>query len=180
MSQLLLKAVNFAAEKHRNQRRKDQIQTPYINHPIQVATYISIIGGINDQEVLAAAVLHDTLEDTDTQPEILEEMFGLRVRQLVEAVTDDKTLNKAERKRMQVEHAATLSDGAILIKLGDKISNVRDIVYNPPHGWLKNRKLEYFDWAEAVINNCRKINDPLENYFLETVTHCREKMSNDD
>ena len=168
-NQLILKAARFAAHKHRNQRRKDEERTPYINHPISVAKIISEIGNVEDPEVLSAALLHDTLEDTKTTPEELIDNFGERVCSLVQEVTDDITLPKLERKQRQIDHAKEISEGAALIKLGDKISNVTDITNTPPTNWDSNRRLEYFDWAEKVINNCPKVNESLENHFAEVV-----------
>ena len=98
----LLKAVHFAADKHRSQRRKDVEASPYINHPIEVAELLARVGGATDLVLLQAAVLHDTIEDTKTSPEELEAVFGLEVRRVVEEVTDDKRLPKAERKRLQL------------------------------------------------------------------------------
>ena len=175
-NQLILKAARFAAHKHRNQRRKDEERTPYINHPISVAKIISEIGNVEDPEVLAAALLHDTLEDTKTTPEELIDNFGERVCGLVQEVTDDKTLPKLERKQRQIDHAKEISEGAALIKLGDKISNVTDITNTPPADWDSHRRLEYFEWAEKVINNCPKVNEKLENYFNDIIQKGREKL----
>ena len=175
-SQLILKAAHFAAQKHRDQRRKDEEVSPYINHPISVAKIISEIGNIEDPEVLAAALLHDTLEDTETTVEELIDNFGERVCSLVEEVTDDKTLPKFERKQRQIDHAKELTDGAALIKLGDKISNVTDITNTPPTNWDSERRLEYFEWAEEVINNCPKVNTSLEKYFKASIQKGREKL----
>ena len=175
-NQLILKAARFAAHKHRNQRRKDEEKTPYINHPISVAKIISEIGNVEDPEVLAAALLHDTLEDTETTVEELIENFGVRVCSLVQEVTDDKTQPKLERKQRQIDHAKEISEGAALIKLGDKISNVMDITNTPPTNWDSNRRLEYFDWAEKVINNCPQVNEKLENYFKDSIQKGREKL----
>lgn len=175
-SKIILKAAHFASQKHRDQRRKDKEASPYINHPLNVAILISDIGKIQDPEILAAALLHDTIEDTDTKPEELEKFFGLRVRNLVEAVTDDKSLPKEERKKRQIEHAAELSADATLIKLGDKISNVLDVTKNPPSNWNIERRKQYFDWAECVINNCPKVNSYLEEYFRKVIKEGREKV----
>ena len=175
-NQLILKAARFAAYKHRNQRRKDEERTPYINHPISVANIISEIGNVEDPEVLAAALLHDTIEDTDTKPEELIDNFGERVCNLVQEVTDDKTLPKLERKQRQIDHAKEISEGAALIKLGDKISNVTDITDTPPTDWDSNRRLDYFEWAEKVINNCSKVNNSLEKYFKDSIQKGREKL----
>src|SRR5215204_3255095 len=118
---LLLKALKFSAEKHRNQRRKDREASPYINHPIDVVELLMRVGGVTDNDVLVAAILHDTVEDTATLPEEVEEHFGGRVRSLVLEVTDDKRLAKEERKRRQVSEAPHKSMGAKQIKLADKI-----------------------------------------------------------
>jgi len=175
-NQLILKAARFAAHKHRNQRRKDEEKTPYINHPISVAKIISEIGNVEDPEVLAAALLHDTIEDTETEPEELIDNFGERVCRLVQEVTDDKTLPKLERKQRQIDHAKEISGDAAIIKLGDKIANVTDITNTPPTDWDSNRRLEYFDWAEKVINNCPKVNTSLEKYFKDSIQKGREKL----
>lgn len=173
---LILKAAYFSAQKHRGQRRKDEDASPYINHPLQVAILLSDLGKVDDSDILAAALLHDTIEDTGTLPEELEQLFGHRIRKLVEEVTDDKSLPKEERKIRQIEHAKELSVGATLIKLGDKISNVLDVTNNPPSNWSIDRRRQYFDWAEAVIKNCPKVNLELEEYFRKVVKAGREKL----
>ena len=173
---LILKAAHFAAKKHRDQRRKDKHASPYIIHPISVALAITQIGGVDDPEILAAALLHDTLEDTETTPEELEAEFGKKVCEYVLDVSDDKTLPKDERKRRQIEHAKKISKGAALIKLGDKISNVTDVINNPPEDWDINRRKEYLDWAEKVIENCPKVNDRMENKFQEIIKQGRETL----
>ena len=173
---LILKAAHFAAKKHRDQRRKDKHASPYIIHPISVALAIAQIGRVDDPEILAAALLHDTLEDTKTEPEELEAEFGKKVCEYVLDVTDDKTLPKDERKRRQIEHAKKISKGAALIKLGDKISNVTDVTNNPPADWDINRRKEYLDWAEKVIENCPKVNDRMENKFQEIIKQGREAL----
>jgi len=175
-SSLVLKAAQFAAIKHRDQRRKDVESSPYIIHPITIALTIAEIGGIEEQELLAAALLHDTLEDTKTSVSELDEIFGETVRKYVEEVTDDKSLLKDERKQKQIEHAVTLSRGATLIKLGDKISNVSDVTHSPPEGWDTERRKQYLDWAEAVINNCPKVNNALEEHFSEVLSNGRNVL----
>ena len=171
---LILKAAHFAAKKHRDQRRKDKHASPYIIHPISVALEIEQTGGVNDPEILAAALLHDTIEDTETTPEELEEQFGEKVCKYVLEVTDDKNLLKDERKKKQIEHAETLSKGAVLIKLGDKISNITDIIYNPPSKWDINRRRAYLDWAEEVISNCSQVNEKMEIKFQEVLRSGRK------
>jgi len=163
----LLKALSFASHKHKDQRRKDVDASPYINHPISLADILCNEGQVTDVEVICAALLHDTVEDTNTTPEELEREFGPHIRDIVMEVTDDKTLPKAERKRLQIEHAADASDQAKLVKLADKISNLRDMAGNPPSDWDLTRRREYFDWAFEVVNNARGVNDKLEAVFDE-------------
>ena len=162
---LLLKALAFAAHKHRDQRRKDHEASPYINHPIALADVLVNEGGVSDVEVLCAALLHDTVEDTATTPEELVETFGARVARIVAEVTDDKALNKADRKRLQVENAAHLSPEAKLVKLADKICNLRDVAERPPAGWDLARRREYFDWAKRVVDGLRGSHPRLEAAF---------------
>ena len=164
---LILKALEFAALKHRDQRRKDAESSPYINHPIALASVLVREGGVSDSTVLAAALLHDTLEDTRTTAEELRALFGEVIATIVEEVTDDKSLPKAERKRRQIEHAATLSRKAKLVKLADKICNVRDVANHPPSNWDLARRREYFDWAKEVIDQIRGIHPALERKFDE-------------
>uniref|UniRef100_A0A8C8VN64 Guanosine-3',5'-bis(diphosphate) 3'-pyrophosphohydrolase MESH1 n=1 Tax=Pelusios castaneus TaxID=367368 RepID=A0A8C8VN64_9SAUR len=130
----LLEAADFAARKHRQQRRKDPEGTPYINHPIGVARILSREAGVTDIAVLQAALLHDTVEDTGTTFSEIEEHFGEEVRQIVEEVTDDKLLPKMERKRLQIERAPQSSRGAKLVKLADKLYNLRDLNRSTPAG----------------------------------------------
>lgn len=157
------KCINFAAVKHRNQRRLDSDKTPYINHPIGVAQILTAEGGVTDFEVIQAAILHDTVEDTDTTFEEIEREFGPRVRCLVEEVTDDKSLPKAERKRLQIEHAAGTSHQAKLVKLADKIYNLRDLQRCRPDCWTEKRCREYFRWAKQVCDNLKGTNRVLED-----------------
>ena len=173
---LILKAAHFAAQKHRTQRREDEDASPYINHPISVALAVAQIGGVDDPEILAAALLHDTIEGTEITPEELEDQFGKQVCKYVLEVTDDKTLPKDERKQRQIEHAKKLSKGAALIKLGDKISNVTDVTDNPPADWDINRRREYLNWAEKVVGNCPQVNERMENKFQEVLNNGRKQL----
>jgi (p)ppGpp synthase/HD superfamily hydrolase len=170
----ILKALNFAATKHRDQRRKGLEASPYINHPIEVAELLAREGGVTDPLLLQAALLHDTIEDTDTTREELDEVFGPDVRRLVEEVTDDKSLPKAERKRLQIEHAPNLSERARQIKMADKISNVRGITLTPPADWSVARRKEYLDWTEKVVAGCRGANAALEKAYDEALREARQ------
>jgi guanosine-3',5'-bis(diphosphate) 3'-pyrophosphohydrolase len=173
---LVQKAAQFAAQKHKGQTRKGRDGSPYIDHPNSVARVLAEVGGVDDPEILAAAWLHDTLEDTDTTSEELISAFGKRVCRLVEEVSDDKSLLKEERKQLQMEHAPMLSEDAVLIKLGDKISNVIEITNTPPIKWSLERRKDYLDWAEAVINKCPKVNNALEQHFAEVLKKGRSMM----
>jgi len=163
--QQFLQAAAFAARKHRLQRRKDAEGSPYINHPLEVAALLAGEGGVTDPETLVAAVLHDTLEDTATTPAELTRLFGPAIRELVLEVTDDTRLPKAERKARQAAGAARLSGRAKLIRIADKIANIRDVTHHPPAHWDLARRRAYLDWTEAVLAGCRGVNGPLEALY---------------
>jgi len=152
-----VRALAFASRKHSQQRRKDADASPYINHPIALVSILAVEAGINDCDTLCAALLHDTIEDTDTSVEELVEAFGGPIASLVQEVTDDRRLPKAERKLRQVEHAAHLSPKACSVKLADKIANLRDVADRPPVNWPLARRQEYFDWSKQVVD---QIPDP--------------------
>lgn len=164
---LVLKAAAFAADKHRMQRRKDVDASPYINHPLALAHVLASEAGITDPVVLASALLHDTVEDTETSIEELRRVFGARIAATVAEVTDDKSLPKEERKRLQVVKAASKSDAAKLVKLADKICNLRDIAVAPPADWSIERRREYFEWAREVVAGLGGVSPSLEAAFDE-------------
>ena len=164
---LFIDALAFAAHKHRDQKRKNVAASPYINHPIALADVLVHDGGIDDISVLCAAILHDTVEDTETTFEELEVRFGKEIADIVREVTDDNALPKARRKELQVEHAPHLSRGARLVKLADKICNVRDVADDPPAHWPHERRVEYFEWAKRVIDGLRGAHPKLEALFDE-------------
>jgi GTP diphosphokinase / guanosine-3',5'-bis(diphosphate) 3'-diphosphatase len=161
----VIRAIAFAAGKHRDQRRKGRTSSPYINHPIELARVLAVESGINDPLVLCSAILHDTIEDTETTAAELASEFGPEVSAVVLEVTDDKTLEKHLRKQRQIEHAPHASHAAKLVKLADKICNLRDILEDPPPDWSLARKLEYFDWAARVIDGLRGAHPQLEALF---------------
>lgn len=162
---IILRALAFAAAKHKDQRRKDAGASPYINHPIALANVLRNEGGINDPKVICAALLHDTIEDTETTEAELRQHFGKAIARIVLEVTDDKTLLKPERKLKQIENAAHASRRAKLVKLADKICNLRDILTSPPADWSLKRKQEYFDWAKLVVDQCRDASKKLSHVF---------------
>lgn len=163
----VLRALAFAAEKHRHQRRKDREASPYINHPIDLAHILVNEAGVDDPAVVVAAILHDTVEDTATTPEELAAEFGAEIAGIVAEVTDDKSLPKDERKRLQELHAPHASFRAQQVKLADKIANLRDLSRSPPARWDLDRKRAYFDWAKRVVDGLRGPHAKLESLFDE-------------
>ncbi|PRP83330.1 guanosine-3',5'-bis 3'-diphosphatase [Planoprotostelium fungivorum] len=157
----LFDTINFAALRHRHQRRKGD-DSSYIIHPLGVAKILHSEGGVNDLKVLQAAVLHDTVEDTNTTLEELKQTFGEEVARIVSEVTDNKSLSADARKRHQVEHAKDISHEGKLVKLADKIYNLRDLLQVPPKGWDSKRIQGYFVWAKAVISQLKGTNEALE------------------
>jgi guanosine-3',5'-bis(diphosphate) 3'-pyrophosphohydrolase len=173
---LIFKALNFSAYKHQHQRRKNEEATPYINHLITVGHILTDIGGIHDIPTLITGILHDTIEDTDTSPEELEAEFGAHIRTLVEEVTDDKSLPKQVHKQLQIAHAGEASFEARCVKLADKIANLQDLADSPPATWPLQRKQEYVDWSEAVVNELRGTNAKLETHFDRICREVRERL----
>ena len=161
----VFQALAFAAHKHRDQRRKNADASPYINHPIALADILVNEGGITDHVVLCAAILHDTIEDTETTYDELVSVFGRDIADVVAEVTDDKTLDSAVRKQLQIEHASHASQRAKLVKLADKTCNLRDLATAPPPEWSPERRREYFAWASKVVAGVRGINPALETAF---------------
>ena len=172
----VLRALLFAAEKHRNQTRKDIEKTPYINHPLAVVELLWRVGGVRDGATLAAAALHDTVEDTGTHPAEIESEFGAEVLSIVLEVTDDKSLPKAERKRLQVENAPHKSQKAKLLKLADKICNVGDILRSPPADWSMQRRQEYLLWTEQVVAGLRGTHPDLECRYDELLAEGKRAL----
>jgi guanosine-3',5'-bis(diphosphate) 3'-pyrophosphohydrolase len=162
---LVLEAADFAAERHRGQTRKGADAAPYINHPLEVSRVLCEEGGVTDPELIAAALLHDTIEDTPTVYDDLAERFGERVAGLVVELTDDKRLPKQARKLEQVRHAPGLSPGAKLVKLADKLCNLREIIESPPASWSAARRADYFTWSKEVVDGVRGANPALERAF---------------
>jgi len=172
----LLKALAFAADKHRHQRRKDAEESPYINHPIAVATVLAAEGGVSDEAMLMAAALHDTVEDTQTTFAELEEHFGPEVTGLVRELTDDKSLEKMERKRLQIVHAPHASPRAKQLKIADKVCNIRDLTDSPPLDWSLERRREYLAWSEKVVAGCRGVNAKLDEAFDQAIRRAKSLL----
>ena len=161
----ILRAARFAAEKHAAQTRKGAAAEPYVNHLLEVAELVSGALTEPDTNLVIAALLHDTVEDTGVTNEELVRGFGSDVAALVLEVTDDKSLPKAERKRLQIVNAPQQSVRAQMIKLADKISNLRSILASPPADWTDQRKREYFEWAKRVVDGLTAPNPVLKQEF---------------
>ena len=163
----IISALSFAADRHKHQRRKDAPASPYINHPIALTSVLVLEVGIQDEAVVCGALLHDTVEDTATSLDEIEVHFGAKVRRIVMELTDDKSLDKATRKQQQIDQAADSSYETRLVKLADKICNLRDMRSSPPPDWSLQRIREYYDWAHAVVDQIRGTHRRLEMLFDE-------------
>ncbi|MFW5886786.1 MAG: HD domain-containing protein [Bacteroidota bacterium] len=172
---ILFKALEYASVKHENQRRKGIKKRPYINHPLKVASVLSRVGHENDLDLLVAALLHDVVEDTNTEPGEIEDLFGTKVREIVMEVTDDMSLSQEKRKKLQVENAPFLSDEAKKIKISDKTCNILDLI-DYPILWTKRRKYDYVLWCEKVVAGCEGVNQQLESHFQEAVIAAKKKF----
>jgi (p)ppGpp synthase/HD superfamily hydrolase len=161
----VLKAARFAALRHAAQRRKGASAEPYINHLLEVAELVSTALEQPDTNLVIAALLHDTIEDVGVTREELANHFSPDVADLVAEVTDDKSLEKSERKRLQIAHAPNTSARAQTIKVADKISNLRSILYSPPADWSLQRRREYVAWAKQVVDGFTSSNPILKAEF---------------
>ncbi len=173
---LILKALNFAALKHKYQRRKGDEHLPYINHPIKVAFIISEVGKIDDPIIIASAILHDVIEDTETTSDEIEKEFGNNIASIVEELTDNQNFEKQKRKKIQIKNAPFLSKEATIIRIADKIENIEDITISPPIGWSYERKEEYLEWAEKVVRACKNVNSELKDYFFEKLKKAKTEL----
>lgn len=173
--ELIIAALAFAALKHRNQSRKDAAGTPYIIHPIEVLHVVFQIGGERDPVTILACILHDTVEDTGTTFEELAERFGAEVASVVKELTDDKSLAKEERKRLQVEHAAHKTGRAKIVKYGDKSANVADVC--KAQGWSQQRRREYIEWAASIVRQFAGHNVRLDVHFEKVAAEALELIA---
>jgi guanosine-3',5'-bis(diphosphate) 3'-pyrophosphohydrolase len=174
---LILRAAEFAAERHRDQRRKGAIGRPYIGHCIEVAQMIASAAQDTPSAVIAAALLHDTVEDTPTTIDEIRNEFGDQVASIVAEVTDAKGVTRETRRQHQVDNGPRYSPAAKLIKLADKISNVREIGEDPPAHWTVERQLGYFAWARQVVDALGRVNPALETCFLQAAAVSERSVS---
>ena len=172
----ILDAAVFAAEKHQGDVRKNKQRSPYITHPLLVAEAILRIGEIQNVSILTAAILHDTIEDTETTTDDIRERFGEEVLSIILEVTDDKSLSKMVRKRLQVAHATELSYEARVVKLADKLINCRDILNDPPEYWTLKRRQDYIQWGADVLYRIRGTNPQLEAAFDRVIARAEKEL----
>lgn len=175
---LIIQALRFAATQHAGQVRKDRSRTPYINHPIHIMSILTE-AGLDDASLLAAAALHDTVEDTNATIEQIEALFGTEVATLVAGVTDDKDLKKVQRKQQQIEHMPHLPAKAQWLKIADKTANLEDLLKSPPHDWQRARLLDYVEWAVAVVAQCTVPHDVLLQRFDDVAGRARLAFADD-
>jgi (p)ppGpp synthase/HD superfamily hydrolase len=150
-SKKIERAEAFARKCHEGQLRKGAAREPYTVHLEEVVGIVKAQGG--GEVDICAAWLHDTVEDCPpTSFADIETSFGAEVADVVRQLTDDKRLDKAERKRMQIVNAAHKSRSACLVKIADKTSNLNSIAKSPPEGWSFERRSEYVTWAAEVVN----------------------------
>jgi guanosine-3',5'-bis(diphosphate) 3'-pyrophosphohydrolase len=173
---LVSEAAELAARRHNGMSRKGRGSEPYINHLAEVANLLSAATGGADAELVAAGWLHDSIEDTDTTRAELAQRFSERVASLVAECTDDMSLPKAERRRLQIVNAPHKSPGAKLIKIADKISNVRARILPNPTAEERDDLLDYTNWAEQVVAGCRGGKAFLDQIFDETVAQARSSL----
>ncbi|MFZ9848658.1 MAG: HD domain-containing protein [Flavobacteriales bacterium] len=174
--QLLFKALNYSAEQHKAQRRKGMESVPYINHPIKVTNIITQFIPDASDDLICAAILHDVVEDTDATIDDIKNKFGDAIASIVQEVTDDKSISKAESRRKQIENAPKLSYNAKIIRVCDKISNVRDICGENIPDWDYKTKIEYLNWAEQVVYALDKFHEELQFAFKDEVRWGRLKI----
>jgi guanosine-3',5'-bis(diphosphate) 3'-pyrophosphohydrolase len=163
--QIVAQAACFAAERHTGQTRKGARGAAYLNHLAEVAALVTMQTGGEDAPLVAAAWLHDTVEDTATTRNDLVQLFGEDIASLVMEATDDKSLPKAERKRLQEVTAPHKTPRAKILKIADKLSNVRDVLADPPSDWDRQRRREYVAWSVRVVAGLRGHAPELEAEF---------------
>jgi len=174
--ELFLKALSFATKQHSGQVRKGGLGIPYINHPVEVTRVLYELGDVRDMDLLCAALLHDVVEDTETTKEDLEREFGKEIAGIVEEVSDPHELDTLAARKRQIIIAPKLSYSAKLLRLVDKICNVKDIGESPPL-WQNGRRLEYIAWATQVVEALKPVNTTLENLFEKVKREALEKIN---
>jgi (p)ppGpp synthase/HD superfamily hydrolase len=173
---LVSEAADLAARRHNGMQRKGRGSEPYINHLAEVANLLAAATDGADAELVAAGWLHDSIEDTETTHDELAQKFSERVAALVVEVTDDMTSPKDRRRQQQIIDAPKKSPGAKLIKIADKISNVRARILPEPSLGEREDLIDYVAWAEKVVAGCRGGNVVLDRSFDDTVKLARSTL----
>ena len=172
----VLRAADMAARWHVDQHRKGAAAEPYVNHLLEVAMLVAQATDGKDPDLVIAALLHDAIEDQQVSPEIICDAFGPDVARIVVEVTDDKSVPKQERKRLQVENAHKKSHDAKLLKLADKTSNLRSLAASPPNDWPAERRQEYVDWARSVAKGLLGVSAWLEGEFNRSAKEAEQSI----
>jgi (p)ppGpp synthase/HD superfamily hydrolase len=172
----VLKAADAAARWHVHQRRKGAAKEPYINHLLEVASLVAEATEGKDPNLVVAALLHDAIEDCEVPHELIADAFGTDVADLVMEVTDDKTLPKELRKKIQIETAHQKTHRAKILKLADKTSNLRTFVTSPAADWSVRQKIEYIEFARKVVAGLGDVNDYLEKRLKEAVRAAEQSL----
>jgi (p)ppGpp synthase/HD superfamily hydrolase len=173
---MVSEAAELAARRHIGMARKGRSNEPYINHLAEVANLLALVTNGGDAELVAAGWLHDTIEDTDTTREELAQKFSERVAALVVEVTDDRNLSQTERRQKQIEDAPRKSPDAKLIKIADKVSNIRARIAPQPSEAQRIDLAAYVIWAEKVVAGCRGVNTRLDTTFDEAVKAAKSAL----
>jgi len=174
---ILYSALEYASEKHMGKTRKDAEKTPYIVHPMGVAVILWQEANVRDIDVLVAALLHDTLEDTNATEAEIEGMFGGRVLSIVKELSNDRNLSGQENKQRQIEHAPLMSQEAKLVKLADRLYNIRDLQAKTPVTWSKEDVERYFSWAAKLLQGLAGTDEHLENALKWELSHNKSEKS---
>lgn len=174
--QEICRGIDFAAEKHRLQTRKNAAKTPYISHPLAVTINLMSIGEVRETVTIIGSLLHDTLEDTPTTFEELESKFNKQIATLVLEVSDDKSVAKETRSRMQVINASHKSKAAAQILLADNLFNLNDLFTNTPSDWSQARVDRYYEWVQSVIDRLPQANNNLHHASQEVINKYWEKQ----
>lgn len=166
----VFEALLFAGHVHNGQRRKDAPGSPHLKHLVQVAGLL-VRAGVRDPDVLRAAVLHDVLRDTDVEVAELQERFGERVSEIVLELSEDARLSRLDRREYMPRRVTEFGEPAKLIKLAEKISNLLDLAEHAPIGWSRQRRRNYFSWADGVTRPLRDINPELDAMLDQALQH---------
>jgi (p)ppGpp synthase/HD superfamily hydrolase len=175
MSVLIQQARDLATERHAHLHMWNAARSPVIIHIAEVARYVDTHGGT--EEMIAAAWLHDIVEDTDITLEYLERQFGSAISSLVDGLTDPPhfaALPLDQRKQMQADRLRSKSNEIKIIKICDQLSNVLRVTNDPPTDWSETTQFQYVQGARTVVDTCRGLNKALDQKFDEAYkTACK-------